>query len=33
MARAENFVDAKIDHISFQKDALSFDFANTNTDK
>ena len=33
MARAENCVGAKIDHISFHQDALLFDFAKTKTDQ
>ena len=29
MTRAENFVGAKVEHISFHRDTLLFDFANT----
>ena len=33
MERAENCVEAKIEHISFYWDTLMFDFANTKTDQ
>ena len=29
MTRAENFVGAKVEHISFHRDTLLFDFSNT----
>ena len=31
--REDNFVGAKVDHVSFHRDAIIFDFTKTNTDQ